>query len=102
MHTFSFVIAFFFTLIGCGRRPAVSRVVNGEDAVPHSWPWQVSLRKNGYHICGGSLIRPNWIVTAAHCVHKQPNPMMYQAAVGNILSRNDIEKQQLCRKIIEH
>lgn len=67
---------------GCGKRPALSRVVNGEDASPHSWPWQVSLRKDGYHICGGSLIRPNWIVTAAHCVHKDPNPMMYRVVVG--------------------
>lgn len=38
------------TLSGCGV-PAISprvsgyaRIVNGEEAVPHSWPWQVSLQ----------------------------------------------------------
>ncbi|XP_025022423.1 chymotrypsinogen A-like [Python bivittatus] len=45
-----------------------SRIVNGEDAVPGSWPWQVSLQEtNGWHFCGGSLIDQNWVVTAAHC-----------------------------------
>lgn len=70
---------------GCGKRPFQStRVVNGEDAAPHSWPWQVSLRKDGYHICGGSLIKPNWVVTAAHCVYKNPNPLAYTVVVGNM------------------
>lgn len=33
--------------LGCGRpavEPDVHRVVNGQDARPHSWPWQVSAR----------------------------------------------------------
>merc|ERR1712203_766847 len=42
--------------------------VSAEEAVPHSWPWQVSLQQsNGFHFCGGSLINENWVVTAAHC-----------------------------------
>uniref|UniRef100_A0A8C9M4D2 Peptidase S1 domain-containing protein n=1 Tax=Panthera tigris altaica TaxID=74533 RepID=A0A8C9M4D2_PANTA len=46
----------------------LSRIVNGEDAVPSSWPWQVSLQtRSGFHFCGGSLISQHWVVTAAHC-----------------------------------
>nr|XP_048293018.1 chymotrypsin-like protease CTRL-1 [Myodes glareolus] len=59
---------------GCGVpaiTPALSysqRIVNGQNAVPGSWPWQVSLQEtNGFHFCGGSLISQNWVVTAAHC-----------------------------------
>ncbi|XP_072100878.1 chymotrypsin-like elastase family member 2A [Mobula birostris] len=59
---------------GCGVQtipPLIPKVVGGTEAVPHSWPWQVSLQnlKHGYwkHICGGSLIADNWILTAAHC-----------------------------------
>ncbi|XP_078525399.1 chymotrypsin B-like [Lissotriton helveticus] len=44
-----------------------NRIINGEDAVPHSWPWQVSLQDFGFHFCGGSLLNENWIITAAHC-----------------------------------
>uniref|UniRef100_A0A8C7IUT7 chymotrypsin n=1 Tax=Oncorhynchus kisutch TaxID=8019 RepID=A0A8C7IUT7_ONCKI len=35
------------------------RVINGEEAVPHSWPWQVSLQQSGTHFCGVSLINDN-------------------------------------------
>ncbi|XP_063173711.1 chymotrypsin-like elastase family member 3B [Candoia aspera] len=63
-----------FPASGCGQ-PAYSphsRVVNGEDATPYSWPWQVSLQyeRNGVfrHTCGGSLVAPNVVITAAHCI----------------------------------
>ncbi|XP_068935043.1 chymotrypsin-like elastase family member 2A [Petaurus breviceps papuanus] len=49
-----------------------TRVVGGDDARPHSWPWQVSLQYNSSshwrHTCGGSLIDQNWVMTAAHCI----------------------------------
>ncbi|KAJ7382094.1 hypothetical protein OS493_037063 [Desmophyllum pertusum] len=67
---------------GCGNRPYTSRVVNGENASPHSWPWQISLRVNGRHICGGSLIKPDWVLTAAHCVDRNPRPSGYTVVVG--------------------
>ncbi|TWZ55096.1 serine protease, partial [Klebsiella pneumoniae] len=48
------------------------RVVGGEVASPNSWPWQISLQylsgSSYYHTCGGTLIRRNWVLTAAHCV----------------------------------
>ncbi|KAG7269040.1 hypothetical protein CRUP_003661, partial [Coryphaenoides rupestris] len=60
---------------GCGVpaiKPQVSgynnKIVNGQNAVSGSWPWQVSLQdSNGFHFCGGSLINQYWVVTAAHC-----------------------------------
>ncbi|KAF0030871.1 hypothetical protein F2P81_017602 [Scophthalmus maximus] len=39
-----------------------------------SWPWQVSLQLSGSHRCGGALISPYWIVTAAHCVDRVSGP----------------------------
>ena len=32
------------------------------------FPWQISLRNLGSHICGGSIINRNQVITAAHCV----------------------------------
>ncbi|KAL2091023.1 hypothetical protein ACEWY4_013286 [Coilia grayii] len=52
---------------------AEERVVGGEVVVTHgSWPWQISLQwKSGSrykHTCGGTLVRRDWVMTAAHCV----------------------------------
>uniref|UniRef100_A0A8C6WHF5 chymotrypsin n=1 Tax=Neogobius melanostomus TaxID=47308 RepID=A0A8C6WHF5_9GOBI len=67
-------LALIASTLGCGVpsiKPQVSgynKIVNGENAVSGSWPWQVSLQDgSGFHFCGGSLINQYWVVTAAHC-----------------------------------
>lgn len=59
----------FVDLVFCGSRPSKTRIVGGTVADVNSWPWQVMLMDNyGSHFCGGSLVDPYWVVTAAHCV----------------------------------
>ncbi|KAJ6664579.1 hypothetical protein lerEdw1_006152 [Lerista edwardsae] len=47
------------------------RVVGGCVSNPHSWPWQISLRTSfNMHFCGGTLIDPQWVLTATHCLER--------------------------------
>ncbi|KAJ8918108.1 hypothetical protein NQ315_011565 [Exocentrus adspersus] len=48
-------------------KPIGERIFGGEEAEPHSKPYQVALLINGRSLCGGSLISRNFVLTAAHC-----------------------------------
>ena len=49
---------------------AYTRIIGGRQALQGVYPWQAALvtSKNRFVFCGGSLIYPSWVLTAAHCV----------------------------------
>ncbi|KAG6926121.1 kallikrein related peptidase 14 [Chelydra serpentina] len=47
--------------------PDVNRIIGGRSCFLGSRPYQVALLRNGRIYCGGSLIAPKWVLTAAHC-----------------------------------
>nr|XP_020666243.1 serine protease 27-like isoform X1 [Pogona vitticeps] len=53
--------------IVCGKQGFLNRIVGGKDSQEGEWPWQVSIKLNGEHHCGGSLVTDQWIITASHC-----------------------------------
>ncbi|XP_043938389.1 chymotrypsin-like elastase family member 1 [Protopterus annectens] len=62
----------------------MERVVGGTEVSRNAWPWQISLQymsgSSWYHTCGGSLIQPRWVMTAAHCVDRSYS---FRVAVGD-------------------
>jgi secreted trypsin-like serine protease len=75
--------------------PSDSKIVGGEAARRGAWPWQVAIYRrtmqNGrpvgraYSFCGGSLISPRWVLTAAHCLLSEGNPQYDPAAPRDLL-----------------
>ncbi|KAL9965887.1 hypothetical protein ACROYT_G029741 [Oculina patagonica] len=97
-----FLVAFLAPSISeaCGIRPFGTRIRGGKEAAPHSWPWQASLRFNGKHTCGASLITPEWLVTATHCVRNNPDPKQYKIVLGAHERKNDGEEYDISKVIM--
>lgn len=62
------------------------RIIGGEVAKIQDFNWQAALLYNSQHFCGGSIVEPTKILTAAHCVYKITNIAKLQVRVGSIAS----------------
>ncbi|KAI1903696.1 hypothetical protein AGOR_G00029880 [Albula goreensis] len=91
--------------IACGSRTVRSgvRIVGGQTANRGAWPWQVSLQARFQHLCGGSIITPEWIVTAAHCVAELSDPSEWTVFAG-YLTQSEMNSQpgNRVQRIITH
>ncbi|XP_062551481.1 serine protease grass-like isoform X2 [Armigeres subalbatus] len=73
----------------CGKHED-DRISKGRAAEPFSYPWMVLLRNaTGGFVCGGTLISPRYVLTAAHCTK-------YGSIVSVRLGENDISKDEDC------
>lgn len=81
------------------------RVVGGTDAKQAEAPFQISLMKDYLilksHICGGSLITPQTVVTAAHCTDGQTASSLINRLGTNQRSKPGIPDIKT-KRIVQH
>jgi secreted trypsin-like serine protease len=74
----------------------IPQIVGGNLAGPAEYPWQVALVNAGMsnpwsgQFCGGSLIDPRWVVTAAHCVVDGGGAIRLPASLDVVLGINNL------------
>lgn len=52
-------------------------------AAPGDWPWHVSLHRDETHVCDGTLVSENWVLTTESCFQGQ-SKATWIAVFGNI------------------
>ncbi|XP_046144414.1 transmembrane protease serine 4-like [Osmia bicornis bicornis] len=68
--------------VPCGQgrfATRTARLVGGQNAIPHEFPWMVSISRKGGHFCGGTILNSRFVLTAAHCL----------CSIFNVLCRVD-------------
>ncbi|NWJ06508.1 PRS57 protease, partial [Crypturellus undulatus] len=71
-----------------------SRIIGGAPAAPHSRPYMASIQVDGEHVCGGFLVWPKWVMTAAHCLIPRRSP-----AVRVVLGAHRLEEPEPSQQV---
>uniref|UniRef100_UPI0037E70A6F polyserase-2 n=1 Tax=Semicossyphus pulcher TaxID=241346 RepID=UPI0037E70A6F len=69
----------------CGQASLNSRIGGGNSvATAGVWPWMASLQKNGSHVCGGTLVASDSVLSNANCFSSSPKPSEWTVILGRL------------------
>ncbi|ODN05517.1 Trypsin-1 [Orchesella cincta] len=73
----------------------IAKIAGGAPASAGEFPFQVSLRNSGFgHICGGAIISPSLVVTAAACTDPR-SPSIDEVVAGSLKRTENVTWQQV-------
>uniref|UniRef100_A0A8D2DTZ9 Probable threonine protease PRSS50 n=1 Tax=Sciurus vulgaris TaxID=55149 RepID=A0A8D2DTZ9_SCIVU len=64
----------------CGFSYEQDPTLRDPETMTQRWPWMVSVRADGIHVCAGTLIASRWVLAVAHCLTQHVN---YTVMVGS-------------------
>ncbi|XP_037029404.1 trypsin-like [Bradysia coprophila] len=80
-----------------------SLVVNGTDSNIENYPYMVSVRRiTGAHMCGGTLLNPYWVLTAAHCLMNSPASYYRIQHSSTVISSDAVVNVTIAAETIRH
>lgn len=81
--------------------PIAERIVNGQAAAFGELPHQVLIMQDGQPGCGGSIVGPSTVVSAAHCFDPS-NPTSYSIRAGVLDYRDTSGQDRAVVRVINH
>ncbi|XP_044745285.1 transmembrane protease serine 9-like [Coccinella septempunctata] len=100
-----FILLNLLKTIKCDEeRPKILRkIIGGQDCSTEKYPFVVSIRTTTRmkHFCGGTLIKPDWVLTAAHCI-TTTNPKYYTVVAGTSETNKQGIQRRHAKKIYKH
>uniref|UniRef100_T1GX36 Peptidase S1 domain-containing protein n=1 Tax=Megaselia scalaris TaxID=36166 RepID=T1GX36_MEGSC len=82
-----------------GRRPPI---VGGYEIDIERTPYQISLRRRGRHICGGSIYSDHIVITAGHCIYGTANSRDLSVVAGATLINSNVGQEFRVARFILH
>ncbi|XP_076831534.1 plasminogen activator, urokinase a [Brachyhypopomus gauderio] len=91
----------------CGEHTQKYKIVGGLRSTVEAQPWVASIFKGQGFLCGGTLIAPCWVLTAAHCFPEgaQTSIHRYFVYLGkNAVNETNLSKEQTFKlaKLVIH
>ena len=87
----------------CGVAKRETRIINGVNTEVNEYPWMVTLHGSFGHFCGGSILSPWHVLTAAHCLHRPASSFSVIVGEHDLSDSQESETETIAvAKILNH